>query len=139
MSVPAEDVSARAAALLRGEVLTPPPGLVLTAMGAVRSDVRPGRWIPLPTPGGAVIAEVALLALVRRVLDELDDVSPQRLRLDVVGRRIVLRASIAVAYGSEVRAVADLARQHVLARVLALLGLDLAAVDLEVADVFEAT
>ncbi|MFC4944341.1 Asp23/Gls24 family envelope stress response protein [Pseudonocardia sp. GCM10023141] len=136
--------------LLVDDPIEPPAGMMERIMDAVRADLGRSSSIPLPTPsglppalGGIDISTSALAAVLRYAVDGVDGVRAQRCRVELDPDRpytVLVTMSVSLRYsasGADGRVeLLDEARTRVRAAIGEQVGLRIAALDIEVADVW---
>ncbi|MGH3937161.1 MAG: Asp23/Gls24 family envelope stress response protein [Pseudonocardiaceae bacterium] len=142
---------ATAIAALADEVLEPPPSLLDRVMGAVLAELRPADYLPLPSRHGPTrIDRIAAAGVLRHAVDQMatlrvrscqismsdiDEGSEARLIVGSPTARV--RITVTARFGTDLISAATRVRQMILTAAEDLLGLPLAAVDVDVVDVFE--
>lgn len=145
---------ATAIAALADEVLEPPPSLVERVMGAVLAELRPADYLPLPSQHGpARINRAAAAGVLRHAVDQMATLRVRSCQISMSGPTDVdegsgawlvvgspttrVRITVTARFGADLVSAAARVRQMILAAAEELLGLPLAAVDVDVVDVFE--
>ncbi len=118
----------------------PPPGLLERVMTAVRAEVRRGDVLPLPAElGPADVSEQAVAVVLRYVADTVTGVRARSCRVEIDPDRahtVRIRMTLALRYRSAAELLAEV-RRRVTAAMSGQIGLDTAAVDLELVDVWD--
>jgi len=145
---------ATAIAALADDTLEPPPSLVERVMGAVLTELWPADYLPLPTRHGhARIDRTAAAGVLRHAVDQMPALRVRSCQIHLpeppgvdgtdgtapAVRSPTARVHITVTarFGADLISATARVRQMILAAAGNLLGLPLAAVDVEVVDVFE--
>lgn len=126
---------------MAAQPVEPPPSVLERVMGAVRAELRVSDVLPLPSPHGpAGIARVAAAAVLRRAVDEMDGMRARSCRIEHDpagdGGGAVVAVTVAARFGVDLASATARVRQMVLAAADEVLGVPVAAVDIEVVDVF---
>lgn len=148
---------AAAIAELADEVLEPPPSLVERVMGAVLAELRPADYVPLFTRHGpARIDRVAAAGVLRHAVDQMAALRVRSCQIqlaepsdtddtgDTGGAGLAVRPptarvhiTVTAQFGTDLISATARVRQMIIVAADDLLGLTLAAVDVDVVDVFE--
>jgi len=116
----------------------PPAGLFDRILDAVRADLLSGRAIPLPAPG-VDISTHALAAVLRYAADSVDGVRAHRCRVEPVvddPHALQVWMSVSLNYRTGTVDALDAVRERVRAALSDRIGLRLAGLDLEIADLW---
>ncbi|AFU00739.1 hypothetical protein [Nocardia brasiliensis] len=125
-----------------------PPDLTGRIMSAVRAEARRGRTLSLPTamPGVVEVSEQAVAAVLRYAADSVPGVRARHCRVRRVGsgtdgaNLLAVELAVAIRFGhTTVGAALPVVRERVHAALAAQVGLELATLDLVVADIYEDT
>ncbi len=133
------DQLAEATRLLVDDPAEPASGLLDRIMAAVRADLSQTDVIALPAPGVDVSTQ-ALAAVLRFAVDSVDAVRAQRCTVvvdDLDPYAVGVVMTVSLRFGSGEVAALDEVRRRVDAALSSRIGLRLATLDLEVADVWE--
>ena len=126
---------------LAAQPVEPPSDLTGRIMAVVRAEIRRGRDLPLPTPGGtASVSEYALAAVLRFAVDQVPGVRGRSCRVDPVPGRpghVRVRMGLAVRYGLPVVQVAEQARERITAAAVHYVGIVIDGLDVAVEDVYQ--
>ncbi|MFG1797574.1 Asp23/Gls24 family envelope stress response protein [Nocardia sp. NPDC049149] len=123
-----------------------PLDLTSRIMSAVRAEARRGRTLRLPTaaPGTVEVSEQAIAAVLRYAADSVPGVRARHCRVRSVGmgmdgeNRVEVEMSVAIGFGhTTIGAALPIVRERVMAALDAQTGLELATLDLVVADVYD--
>jgi uncharacterized alkaline shock family protein YloU len=129
----------------------PPPGLLDRIMAAVRADLDPADAVALPdahhpaahpaalAPGGVAISMRALAAVLRFAVDGVDGLRAQRCRIEPDPAdpfTVDVAMTVSVRYGAGTVDAVATARERVRAALSDRVGLTLATLIVEVADVW---
>jgi len=116
----------------------PPPALLDRILDAVRADLLSGRALPLPAPGVDISAH-ALAAVLRYAADSVPGVRAHRCRVEPVPEAphtVRVWMSVSLNYRTGRVDALDAVRDRVRAALSDRIGLGLAALDLELTDLW---
>jgi uncharacterized alkaline shock family protein YloU len=126
---------------LAAEPVSPPDDLSARIMTVIRARIHPGARIPLPAPAGMRldISERAAAMILRTAGDTIDGVRTRSCRLTPAARdgrtSASLKLTVSLRYSMAAPAAAKAVRAAVRAAASRQLGVTLADVDIEVADI----
>lgn len=149
---------AEAITALADEALEPPPSLVERVMGAVLAELRPTDYLPLPTRRGrARIDRIAAARVLRHAVDQMSELRVRSCQINVTtpppappvddtdtrehsGADLAtagVHITVTARFGADLLSATARVRQMMLAAAENLLGVPVAAIDVDVVDVFD--
>ena len=132
---------ATAIAALAEANLRSPPLVVERVMDAVLAELRPADYLPLHTRHGhARIDRVTAAGVLRHAVDQMSVLRVRSCQIRIPETSDIdvrIRVSVSARFGTDLLSAIPRVRQMIIAAAEDLLGLHVAAVDVDVVDVFE--